>query len=248
MGECFLHGIDGLPIKGLPKFTYTGEYQTVDEGNKNWHIRFLTSGILKIIHRKGATKGIEVFLVGGGGAGGKGVYVGSGTGGAGGGGGFTRTENTKVGYIEYPIVIGDSGKATTGFGYTASPGNAGGDGNVYCASGGDGTGKGGNGGGGTGGVPCSGTNGNAGVYAFGDSKYGMYGGGGGGGNGAWEDYGGAGTGGAGGGGNGGYKSNGISGVKNTGGGGGGGGIAPGGFDSSGGSGGSGIVIIRNKRS
>lgn len=232
MGECFLHFHSSIS-KGLPKFTYSGEYRVNDEGNKNWNIQFLTSGVLKFIQRKGATRGIDVFLVGGGNSGANGnVDTG---GGRGGNGGEAKTISAKPALnTEYKITVGGSGESTSGFGNTAAAGGG--------ANGGSG--------GANSQYNPSGGKGSDGTYAFNDTSYARYGAGGGGGVGVWLGADGVdGTGGKGGdygGGNGGtsYYNASTAGLANTGGGG-GGGYAAGG---SGSPGGSGIVIIRNKRS
>lgn len=247
MGVCFLYGNGGYPRTGLPEFTYTGEYQLLDEGEKNWSIKFLTSGTLNFSKPRSALKGIEVFLVGGGGIGG---FGGGYNGGGGGGGGYTKTATAEVtADTNYPIIIGGSGGITSGFGHTADCGANGAE-----STSGAGTGTGGAAGVHGGGEVINGGTGGDGVYAFSDSTYGRFGGGGGGGGATWGDTNGGvqGTGGAGGTGGGGtggagvssgVGNNGSSGTANTGGGGGGGGN-----NGIGGAGGSGIVIIRNKRS
>lgn len=246
-------------ITGSPDFTYTGDYQLVDDANNviststgNWKIRFLTSGTLKFTDLKGAASGIDVFCVGGGSGGSAG----------GGGGGYTTTKkNVAVqANTNYTITIGAggaqstsgnpyNGNTTSGFGVSAAGGSMDGTGGV----------KGGNGGSGGGGYTAgnggsNGGNGASGGYAggsgqgsttreFGESGATLYAGGGGAGHGKGGSS--VGTGGAGGGGNGVKGDNrGYAGTANTGGGG-GGGIY--GDNGCGGAGGSGIVVIRNKR-
>ena len=227
MGDCFLHGND-LKV-GVPKFTFSGDYLVTDEGDKNWNIQFLTSGLLKFIQRKGAARGIEVFLVGGGNSGANGnIDVG---GGRGGNGGEAKTVTTKPSLdTNYPITIGGSGESTSGFGHTAAAGGgaSGGNGGNFLQYG------------------TTGGNGSDDTHAFNDSSYARYGAGGGGGSGIYEmELGTGGKGGDYGGGKGGsyYYDPSTAGLANTGGGG-GGGYAAGG---SGSPGGSGIIIIRNKR-
>ena len=247
---------------GVPVFTYTGNYEIVDDNNnaltdlkaKNWRVRFLTSGELTITNLKGANNGIDIFLVGGGGGGAQNIAGSSkGSGCGGGGGGQTKmfsnvllNKNT-----EYTITIGAgnkdgynvSGGWSSAFGYTAEGGASahpgsnygggnGGDGSYYMTSGGNG------------------------AKEFGIGPF-YYGGGGGGGA-QWATgtvYS-PGAGGLGGGGAGGTAYTGTSspiqsgqhGATNTGGGGGGAGGKR--YDSpqlNGGRGGSGIVIIRNIR-
>lgn len=66
-----------MTFSTIPAFTYTGDYEIVDDNDNpittssgNWKIRFLTSGTLKITDLRGAENGIDVFLAGGGGGGG----------------------------------------------------------------------------------------------------------------------------------------------------------------------------------
>ena len=54
--------------KGPPDYTYTGQAQTVDDGDGNWRIKFLTSGTFMLLSPD--TLDIDAFLVGGGGGGG----------------------------------------------------------------------------------------------------------------------------------------------------------------------------------
>ena len=86
----------------LPTFSYTGNYQIVDDNNNtienittytgNWKIRFLTSGTLTISDLGCASDGIDAFVVGGGGNGASGTrYTGNSVGGGGGGGGSAIT-------------------------------------------------------------------------------------------------------------------------------------------------------------
>ena len=244
--------------KGLPEFTYTGTYQTIDDGNENWRIKFLTSGTLTFTKLKGAKKGIDVFLVGGGGGGGH-------TSGGGGGGGYTKT----VGGIPiekgtaYPIDIG-SGGTTAARGGTSSAFDQSADGGYGGVSGFAKGGTGGSGGGGGVGDTNTGGYGGSDGGKGGDTKHGkgangqgtstrefwsidqdasatLYAGGGGGGAGNGT----GGTGGSGGGGSGRKQGQvGYSGTANTGGGGGGSGNTQ---TSTGGTGGSGIIVIRNAR-
>ena len=110
MGDCYITRRGGSAGGvGLPEFTYTGTYQLIDDGYGNWRIKFLTSGVLTFTKLGNASKGIDVFLVGGGGGCGNssGVsdYLGPG------GGGYTKTTRqitVQVG-MEYNIVIGAGG-------------------------------------------------------------------------------------------------------------------------------------------
>lgn len=52
-------------LDSAPKFTYTGTYEYIDDGDGNWRIKFLSSGTFTPL--KDMT--IDVFLVGGGGGG-----------------------------------------------------------------------------------------------------------------------------------------------------------------------------------
>lgn len=153
-----------LSFEAIPVFTYTGNYEIVDDGDSlitnldkwrdNWKIRFLTSGELQFTQLNGAENGIDVFLVGGGGGSGPGAAEGAGYGG---GGGYYSTnifmpkENTV-----YPIVIGaggaggvrfskdtaDPGTSTTAFSLTAEGGKGGGNGyNGKQGAGGSATGE-----------------------------------------------------------------------------------------------------------
>lgn len=137
---------------GLPSFTYTGTFAPVDDGDKNWRIKFLTSGVF--IAKRDLS--VDVFLVGGGAAGGNSHQ--------GGGGGYTKTERGVylVAGQEYEIVIGaggvsSAGGASSAFGLEAQGGyqgsgyyggNGGSGGAGYSGStggvdGGNGTGNGG---------------------------------------------------------------------------------------------------------
>lgn len=261
---------------GIPSFTYTGDYKLIDDGDKNWRIKFLTSGTLMFQNIGNAKGGIDVFCVGGGGSGGYSEKTSYGA--AGGGGGYTTTvKGISVDKdTPYKITIGAGGAAAT----TAKDGNPTSAFNVI-ANGGKGVGtvsdkqKGGAGGSGGGSSArwgkgaAGGSNGSNGgnqsssannwiayggsgqgttTREFGEATGDLYAGGGGGGGGGDDDGIAGGAGGAGGGGKGSAYAGGAgtSGSANTGGGGGGNG---GGWAGSsyGGSGGSGIVVIRNSR-
>jgi len=150
----------------IPVFTYTGDYEIVDDNNKvittstgNWKIRFLTGGTLIFTDLRGAANGIDVFLVGGGGGA---VFTGTGYNCGGGGGGYTKTKKgVSVTTTSYEIIIGSGGEGvaaanqtggrggtTSAFGQSAEGGYGSGGGgyNVGCRKGGDG----GSGGGGQG--------------------------------------------------------------------------------------------------
>lgn len=53
-------------LQGMPVFTYTGKYETVNADTLDWKIKFLTSGTLTFPEE---VPTLDVFLVGGGGAG-----------------------------------------------------------------------------------------------------------------------------------------------------------------------------------
>lgn len=93
-------GISGVPVYGTD-FTYTGNYQVVNDGNDNWRIKFLSSGVFKPL----TDMQIDCFLVGGGG---------SSYGQAGGGGGYTTTSKNIILYANtsYSISIGEGGMET----------------------------------------------------------------------------------------------------------------------------------------
>ena len=241
------------PIIGKD-FNWTGgdgTYQVLDDGDGNWRIKFLTSGVFRPLK----ALNIDVFLVGGGGGGAEG---GSQYGAGGGGGGYTNTTKSVnlIANTSYNIVVGaggpvgSAGGQSSAFGASAAGGNGGSrkilDGGVggaggsgggsghshTTASAGAGGSDGGNGGGsyGTAGGAGQGTT----TREFGESSGTLYAGGGG----AFcYDAGSSGIGGAGGGGNGG--ATGYAGTENTGGGG-GAGEAPG-------AGGGGIVIVRKHK-
>lgn len=112
----------------LPEFTYTGNYSFIDDGEKNWRIKFLTSGVLTFTKLGNAKNGIDVFCVGGGGANSYSV---------GGCGGSTKTQKSVAvsAGTNYPITIGagaqggnnqslqgGSGGDTTAFGVTGGRG------------------------------------------------------------------------------------------------------------------------------
>lgn len=106
-------------LDGLPEFTYTGRYTLQDDGDKNWRIKFLSSGTLKFT-KLGTGKGsIDVFCVGGG----AGYVRGNGWDEYGyyypksfGGGGYTTTKTTTISKgVDIPVVVGaKSANASTG--------------------------------------------------------------------------------------------------------------------------------------
>ena len=230
-------------LDSAPKFTYTGTYEYIDDGEGNWRIKFLTSGVFTPL--KDMT--IDAFLVGGG-AGGMNNAS------SGGGGGYTNT----VKNIELPananfnIVIGAGG----------DPSGNGGETSVFELTAAGGNGKDGGSGGGAFGSPAGaggsdGSDGGSGTFLvasikggtgqgtttreFGEATGELYSGGGGGAtakDGVYSD------GGLGGGGRGTAGArNGENGQENTGGGGGG----TYSKRQNGGYGGSGIVVIRKHK-
>lgn len=118
-----------ITYRVTPEFTYTGDYEVVDDDNRpiedfvgwknNWKIRFLTSGTLTITNMYGWKNNVvDMFIVGPGGGGKWGVnYVESGqkSGGEGGAGGFSKTvKNITLSLnTPYEIVIGSPGKGSS---------------------------------------------------------------------------------------------------------------------------------------
>lgn len=249
----------GVYNGGKLKFAYTGSYSFLDDGDGDYRLKFLSSGILSVSQKAV----IDVFVVGGA-SGGHNSFDSSGA--PGGAGGYTGTWKniTLSAHTAYPVVIGAGGGANTSGGsssfasayvkdgaysnpswsYNSNGGSGSGAGAYNALVGGNGGTDGGNGGssndrpGGTG----QGTT----TREFGETAGALYAGGGGGGASSYSSshYG---YGGDGGGANGGtYGNNGNSASANTGGGGGGsGGSNP--ATHYGGSGGSGVVVIRNAR-
>lgn len=246
---------------GFPLFSYTGAYTFIDDGRKNWRIKFTSSGTLRISKLNGAAKGVDVFAVGGGAGGGQISNSGNWEGAGGGGGGYTQTYfRILEPDTDYPIIIGAGGAGNTDGGETSAFDitTAGGLHGLFRGGGAGGSG-GGSGSASQGGA--GGSDGSDGVAAhsaggagqgtttkeFGETTGTLYAGGGGGGGGGYSAAYDGGAGGDGGGGTGskGRTFNATTGTANTGGGGGG----AGGYASvhAGASGGSGIVVIRNYR-
>lgn len=266
MGECYIVRRGGSGSSGgtIPEFNYTGTYQLIDDGDRNWRIKLLTSGILTFTDLGNAKNGVDVFCVGGGGAAGWGWYNGSY--GKGACGGFTATKKGVPVQKDtaYTCTIGAGGQDSWATGGTTNALNgaltAAGGGKLLGGNGGgaygndvpyDGGSDGGNG------ACADGNTSHAGEDAatypgkgqgtttreFGESGGDLYAGGGGSGtSGSRRSLGGEGGGGAG------AWSNGNvvqeDGAANTGGGGGGCWI---GFGTRAGAGGSGIIVIRNHR-
>lgn len=137
-----------------PEFTYTGDYEVVDDSDNlisdfanwkdNWKIRFLTSGTLTFTKLNGWNGQLDVFLVGGGGAGGNGVwsngYVQPNQRGGGAGAGYTMTKTGVSVTTNTPYSInigagaaapwtdpkenGSAGGDTSAFSFTAKGGGA----------------------------------------------------------------------------------------------------------------------------
>ena len=174
----------------IPRFTYTGNYELIDEKHGNWRIKFLTSGTL--VFQTVFFEGIDVFLVGGGGGRAQ-AFQSPYKSWGGGGSGYTRTEKQvhALRNTEYAITIGqggagqsgttttkrgDVGGNTSAFGFTALGGNKNPDGTdaksyAHASQGDVSPGSGGNGGSGggrseyspTGGVDGGNGNGNTGI-------------------------------------------------------------------------------------
>lgn len=146
MGEAFIRN---RVRSRMPKFTYTGTYQLIDDGHGNWRIKFLSSGTLTFRTNTGINHGIDVFLVGGGGRYSRTNYITEYAVGNG-GGGYTKTQKnvSAVKGTAYTITVGGTAAASSAFGYTANPGGNGTSGindltpyggDKYCwANGGDG--------------------------------------------------------------------------------------------------------------
>ena len=161
--------VGGAGSSGLPRFTYTGTYTLIDDGNRNWRIKFLSSGTLTLE----ANVTIDVFCVGGGGGG---INVSDNYWPGCGGGGYTRTYTSVVlqAGVSYSVVVGSGGAINSDGGITWFL-NSG----AYYANGGrhalqipgytDGTagGAGGSGGGGTSGGANGGVDGASGqAYTY----------------------------------------------------------------------------------
>lgn len=267
-GQLFNYYVT-IAYRMTPAFTYTGDYETVDDNDSaitdfaswkgNWKIRFLTSGDLTFTNLYGWDGKLDVFLVGGGASGG---------GRGGGGGGYTKTQESvsvSVG-TSYPIVIGaggvgpttsnrvppNAGGATSAFGLTANGGDTSSNGD-YPSSGGSGGGSGTVGGagqpGGSDGSAGGGSDGGKGqgttTREFGEVNGKLYAGGGGGGAVTTNETSSGGAGGGGDGGGVGANPSPKNGDANTGGG--GGGIGNLYSAATYASGGSGIVVTRNAR-
>ena len=129
-GRALTIGGGGISV---PRFTYTGTYEYIDDGNGNWRIKFLTSGVFTPLK----DMVIEVFLVGAGGGGGRSAKASShptvNVCSSGGGGGFTKTVRSVILTKDtaYEIVVGVGGApevdggSTSAFNATVSGGKKG---------------------------------------------------------------------------------------------------------------------------
>lgn len=139
-----------------PEFTYTGDYEVVDDSDNpisdfagwknNWKIRFLTSGTFTVTKLNGWNGQLDVFLVGGGG--GTKWSVGSKIHSGGAGGGYTQTGKaiTVTTNTPYQIDIGAGGIGAADGGTTSAFGlSAGGGGESPTGSAGAAGGSGGGG-------------------------------------------------------------------------------------------------------
>lgn len=94
---------------GLPKFTYNGQYTLIDDGDGDWRIKFLTSGVLTFTKLGNAKGGIDLFLVGGGGASGCSYNISDWCGSGGGGYTLTKRALSVVKGTAYQITVGAGG-------------------------------------------------------------------------------------------------------------------------------------------
>ena len=168
---------------GRPKFTYTGTYTLLDDGNKNWRIKFLTSGTFT----PKQDISIDIFCVGGGAHGTSGDQYESGYGG---GGGYARTYIGVVleKNVAYTVVVGAGGGGKSYFAiesqYFANGGssqNGGSGGGARANSSNDGGAGGSNGGNGGSSYGAGGTGQGTTTREFGEAAGVLYSGGGGGG-------------------------------------------------------------------
>ncbi len=138
-----------------PEFTYTGDYEVVDDSDNpisdfagwknNWKIRFLTSGTFTVTKLNGWNGQLDVFLVGGGG--GTKWSVGSKIHSGGAGGGYTQTGKaiTVTTNTPYQIDIGAGGIGAADGGTTSAFGLSAGGGESPTGSAGAAGGSGGGG-------------------------------------------------------------------------------------------------------
>ena len=103
---------DPILMMGLkPKYTYTGSHEFIDDGGPNWRIKLKSSGTLTFTVPGNITKGIDIFVVGGGAGGARAKNSTSNTIRTYGGGGYTKTQSnvavTKG--TGYAVTIGGGG-------------------------------------------------------------------------------------------------------------------------------------------
>jgi hypothetical protein len=101
------------PFFELPEFQYTGSCSLIRDADKQWRIKFFTSGNL-LFNKLNSAQYVDIFCVGGGGG------AASGSGGAG-GGGYTTTSRkiplqTNTTYV---LTIGAGGSANNTGGRTS---------------------------------------------------------------------------------------------------------------------------------
>ncbi len=113
MGDCIFAN---RAKRHLPKISYTGSYEIIDDKHGNWRIKLKSSGTLTFL--TALPHGIDIFLVGGGGGGAKAMYAQWSRTGHG-GSGYTKTyKNISVAKnTNYSVTIGAggaSGAATNG--------------------------------------------------------------------------------------------------------------------------------------
>lgn len=134
----------------IPQFTYTGSFTLLDDGNKNWRLKLLTSGTLTFSKLGKGNGSIDVFLVGGGAGGAYNHAQSSPYTGHGGGGGYTFTQSGVViqAGTAYQAVIGNGGNGASTGGSTDKSGSDGGNTTFmsFTAIGGKANGDGGSGG------------------------------------------------------------------------------------------------------
>ena len=107
-------------LDSAPKFTYTGTYEYIDDGDGNWRIKFLSSGVFTPLKNMA----IDAFLVGGGGGSKGGSSNTSTTAGAGGGYTATHKAINLTSGTAYNIVVGAGGVGNNTGGQTSAFGNS----------------------------------------------------------------------------------------------------------------------------
>lgn len=118
----FVQGGGGGPV--IPDFTYTGEYQLVNEEGGNWKLYLITSGTFT----PNVNMTVDVCLFGGG-QGGRGGYNNSTSWASGGTPGQPGLSTTVMNYIleagvAYTVTIGAGGDGSTNGANAASPGGS----------------------------------------------------------------------------------------------------------------------------